>query len=629
MDIGKVIFLENDKKHFSLQGAKFAISEFRHLRFDKEITSKFRKEWEEPWILRLRSMLPTLGYQKGGCMVKHVKISHTAQREDGKCYEVVWTTDILEGKKLGDGTCPSLRFQVNTDNKTAKPGTLEFVKARVRGNNAFSATVYGPATAFDFRFSIVTNTRESATNNREIESRVRRAYRYSTRRGLLVNHPYENCNGYTPLVNPKAKLTRETTWIRGDIKVIINEIEDGEDCTFEVKIQSNLLKKYAREEPGDVSLSDMVEAVKDLLEAAEEINGELNLLTAELPSRQSQNLVVTENDTDNLCLTSPSVVPHNYGTLSASIHSSYGTSKAQARHPMDKPTFERASTQVAARIGEQALQMFSSDSSEDNISQKELLFTLESSFENADFGTQPKKGLMSPRSPDSPTVGVVGTEAFWESQEIGIDGFGFTAPILIPKKALQGSLSAAEGVIFKHDETKVKQVHEPKPVSAATIAPPNGNSPTIANLNTTHRKQGPITGPNSPLPPHLRPVARSTKPSTSAIVIHSNTNPPGNPSSIKQLRPSKNNFSDRFFDLLDSATDEGSSPSVGVLTPKKVVSPRSGKMMIDFFGSVGSLKGGDAEDLLSWNPDKDAFTYIHESGPPQMELGEGVSLLLD
>lgn len=108
MSVGKVIFHENDRRHFPLQGAKFAIAEFRHLRFNKEITSEFRTAWEESWITKLRCMLPTLGYDKDGITTKTVKIYHTAQRSDGKCYEVVWSTEILEGKRLGDGTFLSL-----------------------------------------------------------------------------------------------------------------------------------------------------------------------------------------------------------------------------------------------------------------------------------------------------------------------------------------------------------------------------------------------------------------------------------------------------------------------------------------------------------------------------------------
>lgn len=104
MAIGKVIFHENDRKHFSLQGAMFGIAEFRHLRFSKEITSDFRKEWEESWIAQLCGILPALGYEKDGNTVKSVKIYHTAQREDGKCYDVTWSNSILEGKRLGDGT---------------------------------------------------------------------------------------------------------------------------------------------------------------------------------------------------------------------------------------------------------------------------------------------------------------------------------------------------------------------------------------------------------------------------------------------------------------------------------------------------------------------------------------------
>lgn len=103
MAIGKVIFLENDRKHFPLQGAMFAIAEFRHLRFNKEITSEFRKEWEESWVAQLQGLLLKLGYDKDGNTVRSVKIYHTAQREDGKCYDVIWSNGILEGKKLGDG----------------------------------------------------------------------------------------------------------------------------------------------------------------------------------------------------------------------------------------------------------------------------------------------------------------------------------------------------------------------------------------------------------------------------------------------------------------------------------------------------------------------------------------------
>lgn len=517
----------------------------------------------------------------------------------------------------------------HANNAIARLGTLEFVKARVRGDNPFSATVYGPATAFDFRFSIITNTRESAAHNREIEDRICKAYRYSTQRGLLVNHTYENCNGHTPLVSPKARLICETAWIRGDIKVIINEIQDGLDSTFEVKLQSNLLKKYTRQEPGEVPLTDIVGAMKDFLEAAEEINGELNLLTADLPPKRSPELTKMEV-VDNIYLAPPSAIQPIYKTLNASVHSPYGAQKADRAppsstmkpphtHPVSNFGVEAASAGISAgNNGRSASRLsLSADKSRNDTPGKAFKFIAGGSLEKTYSEAKPKDGLMDAALPESVTFGV-GTETFWEGQVAGVG-----IPVLAPtRKTLKEALPTTERILLKHDKLKA---NEPKLIPAVTATYLSDDSLTTAKKadhGAFHREQVPVAAStNDPLLPHLRPVAKAGKSSTSTTAV-------GNPSLVVRLSPSIN-FSDRFFNLLDSSTDDDTSSSLGVLKPNKVISAKSGRMKIDFFGSVGSLKEGEAGDLMSWGSDRDAFVHVRGSDSLDIEVGEGVSLLLD
>lgn len=505
----------------------------------------------------------------------------------------------------------------------ARLGTLEFVKARVRGDNPFSATVYGPATSFDFRFSIITNTRESAAHNQEIEDRVRRAYRYSAKRGLLVNHSYENNNGYAPLVNPKSRLVCETAWIRGDIKVIINEIQDGIDSTFQVKLQSNLLKKYTREEPGEVPLTDIVDAMKDFLEAAEEINGKLNILTADLPSKISPTHTKTEEiDMNNLSIASPSVMRPIYETLSASVHSPHGAQTSNRRsNPITKPpqpvsNFVSGSFSIGGGRSTSELPL-SSAKSGNNTRGKAFMSIPGGALEKVFSEMQSKDGLMNVAHPATAILGI-GTETFWESR-VG-DDFGIGIPVLAPtRKALQGASTTAERILLKHDKLKVKQASGPGFIPAT---PSSGSSAIAKQANNAPHKKS-TTGAASisdPLPPHLRPVVKASASTTTTN--HS----PDNPSLIGLPSPSID-FSDRFFDLLGSATDD-TGPSAGVLTPRKAVSTGPERVSVDFFGSVGSLKQGDAGDLMSWSSDKGIFAYENENDV-EVEVGEGVSLLLD
>lgn len=504
----------------------------------------------------------------------------------------------------------------------ARLGTLEFVKARVRGDNPFSATVYGPATSFDFRFSIITNTRESAAHNQEIEGRVRRAYRYSAKRGLLVNHSYENNNGYTPLVNPKSRLVCETTWIRGDTKVIINEIQDGINSTFQVKLQSNLLKKYTREEPGEVPLTDIVDAMKDFLGAAEEINGRLNILTADLPPKISPAIAKTEEiDMNNLSIASPSIMRPIYETLSASVHSPHGAQTPNRRpNPTTKPPQPVANLVSGASSlggGRSTSELSPSSAKSRNDTKGKTFMSIPGKALEKTFSkTQSRDVLMNFAHHDTAISGVE-TETFWESR-VG-DDFGIGIPVLAPtRKALQGASPTAERILLKHDKLKAKQANGPKFVPAVTASSGSSAAAKQAN-NEFHRKN--ITDAasiSSSLPPHLRPVVKASASTTTAS--HS----PGNPSLIGLPSPSID-FSDRFFDLLGSATDD-TGPSAGVLTPRKVIATKPGRVSVDFFGSVGSLKQGDAGDLMSWNSDKGIFSYENEN---DVEVGEGVSLLLD
>lgn len=409
--------------------------------------------------------------------------------------------------------------------------------------------------------------------------------------------------------------------MRGDIKVIINEIQDGIDAytnTFRVKLQSNLLKKYTREEPGEVPLTDIVEAMKDFLEAAEEINGKLNLLTAELPPKELPKLAkMKEAEMDNLHRAPPSPMQPIHGTLSASIHGTKNphrtlTPKTQYPHSNFVSKVTRAGISVGdGSNGKLTSQMSpSSDKSGGGAPGKAFMFIPGGSPYS---GAQPKNALVDAALPNPPAVGVR-TEAFWET-----GGFGVGIPVLSPtKKAPQGASPAAKSILLKHDKFEFKQSNEPKLVPTVTTAYINSATANRVPIAESRRDS---------LPPHLRPVVKSASSASTAATFNSLPSS-GNHSFVGELSPSID-FSDRFFDLLDSATDDGAGPSSGVLKPRKLATAKSGKMKIDFFGSVGSLKESDAGDLMSWNSERDAFAYVHENDSLDMEVGEGVSLLLD
>lgn len=519
---------------------------------------------------------------------------------------------------------PSMLTLGHTNNAIARLGTLEFVKARVRGDNPFSATVYGPATAFDFRFSIITNTRESAAHNREIKDRIRRAYRYSTQRGLLVNHSYENSSGHTPLVSPRARLICETAWIRGDIKVIISEIQDGLDSTFEVKLQSNLLKKYTRGELGEVSLTDIVEAMKDFLEAAEEINSKLNLLTADLPPKRSLELTkIKVVDADNICLAPPSAIQPIYKTLNASVHSPYGVQKADRKppnstmepphtHPVPNFVIKAGSAGIPAGNNGRSASRLSLSAGNDTPG-KAFKYIAGGSLEKTYSGSKPGDGPMDAVLPESATFSVR-TGTFWEGQVAGVG-----IPVLTPtRKTLKEASPTTERILLKNDRPKANQ---PKLIPAMTATYFSNDSLATADHGAFHREQVPIAASiDGSLLPHLRPVVKAAKSSTSTTA--------GNISPVERPSPSIN-FSDRFFNLLDSSTDDDIGFSTGILKPNKVVSTRTGRMKIDFCGSVGSLNEGEAGDLMSWGSDRDTLAYVRENASLNTEVGDGVSLLLD
>ncbi|KAH8153421.1 uncharacterized protein LAJ45_02233 [Morchella importuna] len=260
MSIGKVIFYENSN-NYPLDGAKFAVNDFCHLR---ETVSSFRKCLDACLIEHLGDILPKLRYNREGNTFKTVKIRHIVGHKDGNSYANVWSLDILEGGKYAG--------------KKSRP--LELNKVRVFKRSPFSATIHNPAKAFDFKLSIIANARECTASTQEIEERISRTYRYSTKRGLLVNSEVERNHGYKPLVLAESRTFKETTWIRGNIKVSILEVEDGPESVFEVKVQNNQLKEYLRESPREVPLDYVIATVKELFEAIEEIRDELNIFSS-------------------------------------------------------------------------------------------------------------------------------------------------------------------------------------------------------------------------------------------------------------------------------------------------------------------------------------------------------------
>lgn len=429
----------------------------------------------------------------------------------------------------------------------------------------------------------------------------------------------------------------ETTWLRGDIKVIINEIQDGLDSTFEVKLQSNLLKKYTREELGEVPLTDTVEAMKDFLEAAEEINGELNLLTAGLPPKRSPGLTKMEGvDIDNLYITPPSAIQPIYKTLSASVHSAYGAQKVdRASNPTIQPPHlpnfmpKAASAGISAggNGGSTSRLFLSADKSRTNIPEKGFMSIPRGSLKKTYSETNPKDGLMDNALPESATFDV-GTETFWEG--CVADRFGVGIPVLTPtRKTLQGTLPIAEGILLKNDRLKVKRAKLTPVVTTAYLSSDSSVTAKGSSHGESRRKQVPTAASTSDsLPPHLRPVVRAANSSANTTIALNSHHSSSNPSHIGRLSPSID-FSDCCFDLLGSTTDDDTGPSTGVLMPNKVVATKSRRMKIDFFGSVGSPKEGEAGDLMSWNSDKDTLAYFHEGDSLDMEVGEDVSLLLD
>lgn len=494
-------------------------------------------------------------------------------------------------------------------------------------SSPFSATIYGPATSFDLRFSVVRNARESARNKQKIEDRIRRAYRYSSKRGLMVNHSFENSNGYTPLVHPKARHIRETTWIRGHIKVIILEVQDGSNSKFQVKVRSGLLKKYTRNDPGEVQLENIFKAVKELFEAAEELNDELDVLGTELsPESFAKPTRPTENEMHS-CPTTPT------GTMNRNSppYNPYQTPTLNRlptptiNNPLRMDKFMATDSITVRREPNEASPSqvpVSRDKSEDNAANNPFDFVLGSAPKNTDFGPQPEKGSMSPALADSPTTGVRGTEVFWEGRLVGIiDEFGFGTPVLTPTRtapAIRPSPeSSPKGVEILPKNDKVK-VNKPKLELTNHRNSNSSVTPKWLNHNTV-----PIPAPrDNSVPPHLRPVTKSPK-----MFAQSGT-PPGSSSPTRQVNPPHNNLSDYFFNLLDSPADQSSSSRASILTPNKIISPKSGRMRVDFFGSVEPLKGDDG-DLMSWSPNKNELAYVHENDSLELEMGEGVSLLLD
>lgn len=271
-----MIFYENSN-NYPLDGAKFAVNDFCHLR---ETVSSFRKCLDACLIEHLGDILPKLRYNREGNTFKTVKIRHIVGHKDGNSYANVWSLDILEGGKYAGSKSPSptSRWKLLIILEKSRP--LELNKVRVFKRSPFSATIHNPAKAFDFKLSIIANARECTASTQEIEERISRTYRYSTKRGLLVNSEVERNHGYKPLVLAESRTFKETTWIRGNIKVSILEVEDGPESVFEVKVQNNQLKEYLRESPREVPLDYVIATVKELFEAIEEIRDELNIFSS-------------------------------------------------------------------------------------------------------------------------------------------------------------------------------------------------------------------------------------------------------------------------------------------------------------------------------------------------------------
>jgi hypothetical protein len=271
-----VIFYENSN-NYPLDGAKFAVKDFCHLR---ETVSSFRKCLDACLIEHLGDVLPKLRYNREGNTFKTVKIRHIVGHKDGNTYANVWSLDILERGKYADSKSPSLisRWKLLIILEKSRP--LELNKVRVFKRSPFSATIHNPAKAFDFKLSIIANARECTASTHEIEERISRTYRYSIKRGLLVNSEVARNHGYKPLVLAESRIFKETTWIRGNIKVSILEVEDGPESVFEVKVQNNQLKEYLRESPREVPLDYVIATVKELFEAIEEIRDELNIFSS-------------------------------------------------------------------------------------------------------------------------------------------------------------------------------------------------------------------------------------------------------------------------------------------------------------------------------------------------------------
>ncbi|KAI5851142.1 hypothetical protein DFP73DRAFT_590415 [Morchella snyderi] len=502
VSIGKVIFYENSN-NYQLDGAKFAINDFCHLR---ETVSSFRKCLDAYLIEYLGDVLPKLRYNKEGNTFKTVKIRHIVGHKDGNSYVNVWSLDIPEGGKYAD--------------KKSRP--LELSKVRVFKRSPFSATIHNPAKALDFKLSIIANARESAASTQEIEERISRTYRYSTKRGLLVNSEVARNHGYKPLVLAESRIFKETTWIRGNIKVSILEVEDGPESAFEVKVQNNQLKEYLRESPKEVPLDYAIATVKELFEAIEEIRDELSIFSSS---------------------------KHPEGSLLKQGQKSEDKSRYSAR---------------------EAVSTFSGIDAENGLRTKSLAHRTKYTTTEHVPDISPLKRLnhssqrASPRNSsfcDSPSLGTVKPYATWEEGLIG-DGSDLKTPVLMPIKihsqiyqpAHHKSSPTAPEFLSEYDDTTGPSSVPVKPVRRNGIFKSQTRDLSLYGISCA--------------------LGSSEKPSSCR----------GNPHPTNPTNPSQN-FPSALFDMPDAGTSEGSPQDVKYSSTHDMIDLSDTKK-IDFFGSI-------------------------------------------
>ncbi|KAL7267985.1 hypothetical protein RUND412_009409 [Rhizina undulata] len=579
ISLGKVVFNEMDRENFALDEIKLVLDDFQHLRLNKEITKIFREKLGASWASRLRTLLPKLGYSD--CYIKNiVTINHLEQKEDGTENQAVWTakpSEAMEG------------------------GLLNLVKARTSDRCVFLNTLCGPTNALDLFMKLFVAGRESDEVSNEIDNRLRRSFLYTPEHGFLINS--ELGQPYPPLVDAFGKYTRETTFLRGDIKLILVEVIHGTTVRwYEVRMRSGTLKKLARKSSAELDLQEVVAALTELCDAAEEIKKHLYVKTTPDSEKMRASLPIIQR-------------PHK---KVAPLKNESDAAEASTTWPaVEKLQSRLIDNGKKAVSSEEMVKMFRSKAAAAGVTIATTTPVKEK--KEGGFNNALKDGVVNSPTSYSPDVFSPRRNTDVEMANmlgfIDYSSFGVSAP--------NKTLTKNPSHNFKENMPEPVCPESPLQRKEASRASNYNLSPT------TVRPQ--VDEQSSQKPPHsfkLSPLSQEFK----SNQITYNTPEKLEQNHKYEQRASEINNTNSPFTIIDSPMERNISIPVipvEIRTPSKE-SPkgltRKHRSRIDFFDPLGPVERGEGSggDLICWSPKKPVF--IDDDDDVELDGGD---LLLD